>query len=76
VNHGIPPELMDTVERLTKEHYKKCMEQRFKELVASKALEGVQAEVTDMDWESTYFLRHLPQSNISELPDLDGEYRY
>ena len=67
---------MDTVERLTKEHYKKCMEQRFKELVASKALEGVQAEVTDMDWESTYFLRHLPQSNISELPDLDGEYRY
>ncbi|XP_052178455.1 1-aminocyclopropane-1-carboxylate oxidase-like [Diospyros lotus] len=75
VNHGIPPELMDTVERLTKEHYKKCMEQRFKELVASQALEGVQAEVTDMDWESTYFLRHLPQSNISELPDLDEEYR-
>ncbi|XP_052178457.1 1-aminocyclopropane-1-carboxylate oxidase-like [Diospyros lotus] len=75
VNHGIPPELMDTVERLTKEHYKKCMEQRFKELVASQALEGVQAEVTDMDWESTYFLRHLPLSNISELPDLDEEYR-
>ncbi|XP_052178453.1 1-aminocyclopropane-1-carboxylate oxidase [Diospyros lotus] len=75
VNHGIPPELMDTVERLTKEHYKMCMEQRFKELVASKALEGIQAEVTDMDWESTYFLRHLPQSNISELPDLDEEYR-
>ncbi|XP_052178454.1 1-aminocyclopropane-1-carboxylate oxidase-like [Diospyros lotus] len=75
VNHGIPPEIMDTVERLTKEHYKKCMEQRFKELVASQALEGVQAEVTDMDWESTYFLRHLPQSNISELPDLGEEYR-
>nr|Q8S932.1 RecName: Full=1-aminocyclopropane-1-carboxylate oxidase; Short=ACC oxidase; AltName: Full=Ethylene-forming enzyme; Short=EFE [Diospyros kaki]BAB89351.1 1-aminocyclopropane-1-carboxylate oxidase [Diospyros kaki] len=75
VNHGIPPELMDTVERVTKAHYKKCMEQRFKELVASKALEGIQAEVTDMDWESTYFLRHLPQSNISEVPDLDEEYR-
>lgn len=67
---------MDTVERMTKEHYKKCMEQRFKELVASKALEGVQAEVKDMDWESTFFLRHLPVSNISEIPDLEDDYRY
>ncbi len=75
VNHEISHELLDTVERMTKEHYKKCMEQRFKEMVASKALEGVQAEITDMDWESTFFLRHLPVSNISEVPDLDHEYR-
>ncbi|KAK8532379.1 hypothetical protein V6N13_131708 [Hibiscus sabdariffa] len=75
MNHGIPHDFMDTVERLTKEHYKKCMEQRFKELVASKALEGLQAEVTDMDWESTFHLRHLPQSNIAEIPDLSVEYR-
>ncbi|CAL5403410.1 unnamed protein product [Camellia sinensis] len=75
MNHGISHEMMDTVERMTKEHYKKCMEQRFKEVVASKALEGVQAEVTNMDWESTFHLRHLPQSNISEVPDLNDEYR-
>ncbi|TYH63889.1 hypothetical protein ES332_D07G227400v1 [Gossypium tomentosum] len=75
LNHGIPHEFLDTVERLTKEHYKKCMEQRFKELVASKALEGLQAEVTDMDWESTFFLRHLPESNMAEIPDLAHEYR-
>ncbi|KAL8144700.1 1-aminocyclopropane-1-carboxylate oxidase 3-like [Apium graveolens] len=75
VNHGISHDLMDTVERLTKEHYKKCMEQRFKEMIASKALEGVLAEVTDMDWESTFFLRHLPSTNISEIPDLEEEYR-
>lgn len=75
VNHGIPHDVMDTVEKLTKEHYKKCMEQRFKELVASKGLEAVQSEVTDLDWESTFFLRHLPVSNISEVPDLDDEYR-
>ncbi|KAI9088284.1 hypothetical protein K1719_030005 [Acacia pycnantha] len=74
VNHGIAHELLDTVERLTKEHYRKCMEKRFKELVASKALEGIQAEVMDMDWESTFFLRHLPDSNFSEIPDLTGEY--
>ena len=73
MNHGIPLELLDTVERLTKEHYRKCMENRFKEAVASKALE---VEVKDMDWESTFFLRHLPTSNISEIPDLCQEYRY
>ncbi|GMI73946.1 ethylene forming enzyme, ethylene-forming enzyme [Hibiscus trionum] len=75
LNHGIPHDFLDTVERLTKEHYKKCMEQRFKELVASKALEGLEAEVTDMDWESTFFLRHLPESNMAEIPDLTDEYR-
>ena len=52
------------------------MEQRFKELIANKALEGLQAEVTDMDWESTFFLRHLPDSNMVDIPDLTDEYRY
>jgi len=75
VNHGIAPEFMDKIERMTKEHYRKCMEQRFKELVASKGLEAVQTEVSDMDWESTFFLRHLPVSNISEIPDLHDDYR-
>ncbi|KAL0398813.1 UNVERIFIED_CONTAM: 1-aminocyclopropane-1-carboxylate oxidase [Sesamum radiatum] len=75
LNHGIAPEFLDTVERLTKEHYRKCMEQRFKEMVASKGLEAVQSEINDLDWESTFFLRHLPVSNISEIPDLDEEYR-
>ncbi|KAL5710307.1 aminocyclopropanecarboxylate oxidase [Ranunculus cassubicifolius] len=75
VNHSISYDLMDKVEKLTKEHYKKGMEQKFKELVASRALEGVETELTDMDWESTFFLRHLPESNIFEVPDLEEEYR-
>ncbi|CAL5345628.1 unnamed protein product [Camellia sinensis] len=75
VNHGMSHELMDTVERLTKEHYKKCLEQRFKEMVESKGLEAVQSEINDLDWESTFFLRHLPVSNIFEIPDLQDDYR-
>lgn len=75
MNHGISIELMDTVERLTKEHYKKCMEERFKEMVASKGLEAVQSEIDDLDWESTFHLRHLPVSNMSEIPDLEEDYR-
>lgn len=66
---------MDTVEKLTKEHYKKCMEQRFKEMVANKGLEAVQTEIDDLDWEITFFLKHLPVSNISDVPDLDHDYR-
>ena len=75
LNHGISHEFMDKVEKMTKEHYKKCMEQRFRELVASKGLEAVQSEVKDMDWESTFYLKHLPETNINEIPDLDDEYR-
>ncbi|KAL5101689.1 hypothetical protein RYX36_006016 [Vicia faba] len=75
VNHGIPHDLMDTLERLTKEHYRTCMEQRFKEFVSSRGLDAVQNKVKDMDWESTYHVRHLPESNISEIPDLSDEYR-
>ncbi|KAG9455089.1 hypothetical protein H6P81_007993 [Aristolochia fimbriata] len=78
LNHCIPAELMDEVERLTKAHYKKCMEERFKKSdLASKVLNGEAAEtdVKDMDWESTFFLRHLPVSNMAEVPDLSDEYR-
>nr|GEW79624.1 1-aminocyclopropane-1-carboxylate oxidase 3-like [Tanacetum cinerariifolium] len=38
VNHGISHELLDKVETMTKEYYKKCMEQRFKYMVVEKAL--------------------------------------
>ncbi|KAL7212285.1 hypothetical protein ACSBR2_015042 [Camellia fascicularis] len=75
VNHGMSHELMDTVERLTKEHYKKCLEQWFKEMVESKGLETVQSEINDLDWESTFFFCHFPVSNISEIPDLQDDYR-
>ena len=80
LNHGISTELMDEVEKLTKDHYKRVREQRFLEF-ASKALQdggdddarGVKAG--NLDWESTFFVRHLPESNLAELPDLDDGYR-
>ncbi|KAI6704098.1 hypothetical protein NL676_013234 [Syzygium grande] len=75
LNHGISHELMDSVERLTKGHYRECMERKFKEMVASKGLEAVQSEIDNIDWESTFFLRHLPVSNMFEVPDLKEDYR-
>ncbi|CAD6224743.1 unnamed protein product [Miscanthus lutarioriparius] len=61
LNHGISTELMD---------------ERFLDF-ASKTLkdaQGVKA-AENLDWESTFFVRHLPESNIAEIPDLDDEYR-
>jgi aminocyclopropanecarboxylate oxidase len=76
-NHGISTEMMDEVERLTKDHYKKCREQRFLEFASKTLEEGTKgADTGNIDWESTFFLRHLPISNISEVPDLDDHYRY
>lgn len=76
LNHGIAHELMDEVEKLTKEHYEKCREKRFREFANRAIEEGSNGKDTsNMDWESTFFLRHLPVSNISDLPDLDDHYR-
>ncbi|KAG7653987.1 Oxoglutarate/iron-dependent dioxygenase [Arabidopsis suecica] len=75
VNHGLPYDLMDNIERMTKEHYKKHMEQKFKEMLRSKGLDTLETEVQDIDWESTLYLRHLPQSNLYDIPDMSNEYR-
>lgn len=76
VNHGVPHDLMDNVEKMTKEHYKKSMEQKFNDMLKSKGLENLEREVEDVDWESTFYLRHLPQSNLYDIPDMSDEYRY
>uniref|UniRef100_N1QXI1 Non-haem dioxygenase N-terminal domain-containing protein n=1 Tax=Aegilops tauschii TaxID=37682 RepID=N1QXI1_AEGTA len=74
LDHGISTELMDEVEKMTKEHYKRVREQRFLEF-ASKTLQDGDKAAENLDWESTFFVRHLPEPNIAEIPDLDDEYR-
>ncbi|XP_072953020.1 1-aminocyclopropane-1-carboxylate oxidase-like [Typha angustifolia] len=78
LNHGISDELMDEVEKLTKEQYERCREKEF-EAFARKALEeersGGGGAGESMDWESTFYLRHLPTSNMADLPHLNEGYR-
>ncbi|CAN6885100.1 1-aminocyclopropane-1-carboxylate oxidase 3-like [Brassica napus] len=75
LNHGIPYDLMDNIERMTKEHYKQFMEHKFKEMLRSKGLDTLETEVEDIDWESTFFLHHLPQTNLYDIPNMSDEYR-
>lgn len=71
-NHGISNDLLDKVEKLTKAHYTKCMEPKFKEMLAEKGLnEVIRSEINDLDWESALFLCHLPASDMSEIPILN-----
>ncbi|XP_044409773.1 1-aminocyclopropane-1-carboxylate oxidase 1 isoform X2 [Triticum aestivum] len=73
---GISHELMDEVERVSKAHYAACWEQQFKEFAARTLEAGEKgADVKDVDWESTFFVRHLPSSNLADLPNLDHHYR-
>uniref|UniRef100_A0A0D9YZ06 Non-haem dioxygenase N-terminal domain-containing protein n=1 Tax=Oryza glumipatula TaxID=40148 RepID=A0A0D9YZ06_9ORYZ len=76
LNHGIPHELMDEVERVSKAHYANCREEKFKEF-ARRTLEAGEkgADVKGIDWESTFFVRHRPVSNLADLPDVDDHYR-
>ena len=70
---------MDEVEKLTKDHYKRVREQRFLEFASTALQDGgggaLGAKAENLDWESTFFVRHLPESNLAELPDLDDGYR-
>jgi hypothetical protein len=76
LNHGISHELMDEVERLTKAHYATFREAKFQEFAARTLEAGEKgADVKDVDWESTFFVRHLPASNLADLPDVDDRYR-
>ncbi|XP_051192563.1 1-aminocyclopropane-1-carboxylate oxidase 1 [Lolium perenne] len=76
LNHGISHELMDEVERVSKAHYKNIREDKFKEFAARTLEAGEKgADVKDVDWESTFFVRHLPATNLADLPDLDDRYR-
>ncbi|CAM0943837.1 unnamed protein product [Alopecurus aequalis] len=76
LNHGISHELMDEVECVSKAHYKNRREDKFKEFAARTLEAGEKgADVKDVDWESTFFVRHLPASNLADLPDLDDHYR-
>ncbi|CAN8245215.1 unnamed protein product [Cochlearia groenlandica] len=75
VNHGLPHDLMDKVEKMTKEHYKNSMQQKFNDMLKSKGIEKLEKEVDDVDWESTFYLRYLPQSNLYDVPDMSDDYR-
>lgn len=68
-NHGIDEGLMDEVTALVNQHYEESMKESFYGSEAAKEL-GPNIQASEVDWESSFFYRHQPDSNIDDIPEL------
>ncbi|XP_010925427.1 1-aminocyclopropane-1-carboxylate oxidase 1 [Elaeis guineensis] len=68
-NHGIDESLMDKVKGLVNQHYEESMKVSFYSSDLAKEL-GCHIKASEVDWESSFFYRHQPDSNIDDIPEL------
>jgi aminocyclopropanecarboxylate oxidase len=73
--HGVDAALMEEVKRFVYGHYDEQLEDKFyasdlaKDLQA--AVHGDSEPVSDqVDWESAYFIRHHPNNNVADFPEI------
>ncbi|KAJ8532000.1 hypothetical protein K7X08_011923 [Anisodus acutangulus] len=71
-NHGIDSNLMDNVKQLVNQHYEANMKKRFYESELPMSLEK-KGNITNTDWESTFFVWHRPTSNVYEIQGLSKD---
>ncbi|XP_020088907.1 1-aminocyclopropane-1-carboxylate oxidase 1 [Ananas comosus] len=69
-NHGVDEELMEKVKALVNKHYEEMMKETFYGSDVARTFGGAVAEASNIDWESSFFYRHQPDSNLSDLPEL------
>ncbi|XP_038987194.1 1-aminocyclopropane-1-carboxylate oxidase 1-like isoform X2 [Phoenix dactylifera] len=73
-NHGINKALMEKVKRLVNSHYEEFLKQSFYESELAKEL-GPLTKASEVDWQSTYFIRHQPESNdVNDVPGHEIEF--
>ncbi|KAI4377433.1 hypothetical protein MLD38_015057 [Melastoma candidum] len=70
-NHGVDKSLMEKVKSLVKSHYEQNLKANFYESeIASQLVTGRNSKT---DWETTFFISHQPNSNITEIPSLSKD---
>ncbi|XP_068649419.1 1-aminocyclopropane-1-carboxylate oxidase 1 [Aristolochia californica] len=77
-NHGIDEDLIEKFKRLVNLHYEEQMKPCFYQSdMAKGVLKDSQTSVnsSDADWESSFFVRHQPKSNIDEFTNLTDDLR-
>ncbi|KAK6236462.1 Oxoglutarate/iron-dependent dioxygenase - like 10 [Theobroma cacao] len=72
-NHGIDMKLMERVKELVNTYYEENLKESFYESEIVKCLKNKES-MSNMDWESTFFIWHRPTSNINEIPNLSEEH--
>ncbi|KAK9715774.1 hypothetical protein RND81_06G188400 [Saponaria officinalis] len=73
-NHGIDKELMIKVKKYIDNYYEQKLMHTFYESDITKALDNQEFAATT-DWETSFFLSHLPASNLNQFPDFSDDFR-
>ncbi|XP_008459274.1 1-aminocyclopropane-1-carboxylate oxidase 1 [Cucumis melo] len=64
-NHGIEERVLEKVKLLVNKHYDENMKEEFYNSDVAKNLGKI--TLSNMDWESTFFISHKPTSNVSQF---------
>lgn len=73
-NHGIDTSVMDKVKALVNKHYEKNLQDSFYKSEIVKKL-GDTGHTLNADWETAFFISHLPESNINKFDNLPGDFQ-
>ncbi|KAK1385957.1 1-aminocyclopropane-1-carboxylate oxidase 1 [Heracleum sosnowskyi] len=71
-NHGIDKQLMEKVKDLVNQHYEENLRDNFYDSDIAKSFE--KDNTNTIDWETAFFIRHHPDSNINNLPNISEEF--
>nr|BBG55859.1 1-aminocyclopropane-1-carboxylateoxidase [Potamogeton perfoliatus] len=73
MNHGISVDLIEKVKKLTHAHHDMNLRPKFQESDVIKKIVNADGEVRDADWETVFFVQHLPSSTATQVPDINTE---
>ncbi|XVE70586.1 hypothetical protein DITRI_Ditri10aG0083300 [Diplodiscus trichospermus] len=70
--HGIDKKLMEKVKQLVNRYYDENLKESFYESEIANSLKNNEI-ISNMDWESTFFIWHHPKSNIKDIQNISEE---
>ncbi|CAA7389779.1 unnamed protein product [Spirodela intermedia] len=73
VNHGVATELVERTKRLTHEYHDAVLKPAFQQSEVVKKVEAGEGRIGDKDWETCFFVQHLPASNADKVPNISTE---
>ena len=73
MNHGISSELVERLKKLTHQYHDAALKPAFEESELAKKLENGDSRIGDKDWETCFFVQHLPTNNAAKVPNISLE---
>lgn len=73
MNHGVSAELVERTKRLTHQYHDAVLKPVFQQSDVVKKVEAAEGRIGDKDWETCFFVQHLPASNADKVPNISAE---